>query len=435
MSETLYSLAKQTTSSTLNTPSMNTLIAMTLLAVYEIGQPNAALNALTTLSSALALMGAFQLDRMDQPNFSFTCLWLSKPKNWVVEEGRRRVAWMIVCLARWAAAITGRDFGITTRLDIEMLLPVSGKVWNTADNERPHTGLIHEFDHHNELGPFARFVEVQHFFGLVHELKQSLHTQDQHADGYEERTAELYSQIQRFIQSFPSDWDKGLSVHDERMLDPTTLCMAHCACLLLDGLHEISLSKEYQHSSCERSTLHAEELLDIAHTIQDQSHLGNFMLPHCWLLAARFRLPELVRKKGHYRGRDTDLLIKCLLTFGTCWGLQDKMLNHVASIQSSTMMFGTPLTTFDPETPDKPRLPPRQPTPVLMPGEDTNMPGSSGNVLADHTGLLRGLDENFAMDDLVVPDCHALDDSVFGSIVQWSIASWGPDKAMELMDL
>ncbi|RSL53219.1 hypothetical protein CEP54_010505 [Fusarium duplospermum] len=421
MSETLYSLAKQTTSSTLNTPSMNTLIAMTLLAVYEIGQPYAALNALTTLSSALALMGAFQLDRMDQPDFSFTCLWLSKPKNWVVEEGRRRVAWMIICLARWAAALTGQNFGISTRLDIQMLLPVSNKAWNAADNARPHTGLIHESDDHNELGPFARFVKVQHFFGLVHEQKQSLHIQDQSADGYGERTAELYSQIQRFIQSFPPDWGKGLSVHDERMLDPTTLCMAHCACLLLDGLHEISLSKEYQHSSCERSTLHAEELLDMAHTIQDQSHLGNFMLPHCWLLAARFHL-----------------LIKCLLTFGTCWGLQDRMLNHVASIQSSTMMFGTPLTTFDPETPDKPPLPPRQPTPVFMPGEDANMLSSSGNVqdqLADHTGLLRGLDENFAMDDLVVPDCHALDDSVFGSIIQWSIASWGPDKDIELMDL
>ncbi|RSL89382.1 hypothetical protein CEP52_014923 [Fusarium oligoseptatum] len=239
MSETLYSLAKQTTSSTLNTPSMNTLIAMSLLAVYEIGQPNAALNALTTLSSALALMGAFQLDRMDQPNF-----------------------------------------------------------------------FLH--------------------------LSVVIQTQELGCRG-------------------------GASP---------------------GGLDD--------------------------------------------------RLPGAVGSSYHGAGfRNFD-------PAGYSDAVPDKMLNHVASIQSSTMMFGTPLTTFDPETPDKPPLPPRQPTPALMPGEDTNMPSGSGNVrdqMADHTGLLRGLDENFAMDDLVVPDCHALDDSVFGSIVQWSIASWGPDKAIELMDL
>jgi hypothetical protein len=48
------------------------------------------------------------------------------------------------------------------------------------------------------------------------------------------------------------------------------------------------------------------------------------MLPHCLIIAARVRLPELVERRGHYRGRDMDILVKCLLSFGRNWGLQGK---------------------------------------------------------------------------------------------------------------
>lgn len=129
VSDTLYGLAKQTTTSTLLSPNMDTLIAMIMLAIYEIGQPSAALNASTTLGSALALVSAFQLVHLDDKQSPSSCQWLSKPKNWIVEEGRRRVVLMVLSLSRWVSTITGREFGLPTRTAVKLSLPVSNAVW------------------------------------------------------------------------------------------------------------------------------------------------------------------------------------------------------------------------------------------------------------------------------------------------------------------
>jgi hypothetical protein len=72
----------------------------------------------------------------------------------------------------------------------------------------------------------------------------------------------------------------------------------------------------------QRTSGHAEEILDIAYFAQLHPDSANYMLPHSLLLAARVRLAELLERKGHYRGRDMDLLITGLLTFGRHWGLE-----------------------------------------------------------------------------------------------------------------
>lgn len=46
------------------------------------------------------------------------------------------------------------------------------------------------------------------------------------------------------------------------------------------------------------------------------------MLPHPLVLAARVRLLELLERKGSYHGRDMDLIVNALHTFGKNWGMQ-----------------------------------------------------------------------------------------------------------------
>ncbi|KAJ2981628.1 hypothetical protein NQ176_g1910 [Zarea fungicola] len=430
VSDTLYGLAKQTTTSTLLSPNMDTLIAMIMLAIYEIGQPSAALNASTTLGSALALVSAFQLVHLDDKQSPSSCQWLSKPKNWIVEEGRRRVVLMVLSLSRWVSTITGREFGLPTRTAVKLSLPVSNAVWVAVEPTRPATQPITELDHCSTLGPFARFVQVQGFFHLVNSLKQSPDACD--SAEYEKTVRELHLKIQQFIQSFPWTRDQHVLPGDEHMLDPTILCLAHCACLLLLASPKCGVSVDFQRYASQRFSLHAEEMLDIAHSIQDQPHLGNYMLPDCLLLAGRVRFLDLIKQRGHYKGRDADLLVKCLLSFGKCWGLQDKMLNHITCIQSNTMTFSDPLTKFEPENEISLA---RQPTAVLVTAANKTQI-TKPSLQGDPRESLRPLvDDNLAMEDLTMPIFETADDSIFGNLLSWPAPSWDLGREVERMDV
>lgn len=80
--------------------------------------------------------------------------------------------------------------------------------------------------------------------------------------------------------------------------------------------------KDRNNFSRKRCSSDAESILDIVNTLQNQPDVGNYILPHPLVLAARVRLSELIEKKGHYRGRDMQLILDGLNQFGRNWGLQ-----------------------------------------------------------------------------------------------------------------
>lgn len=127
--EIMYSLAKQATQATLLSPNIETLNALLLQAVYEIGGPNTSLCAVSTLGSALALTAAFRLMRIDEEPFQPSVRWLQETTDWVVQEGRRRTALMALSLSQWLATITEREFGIAAASEVKLALPVSDEVW------------------------------------------------------------------------------------------------------------------------------------------------------------------------------------------------------------------------------------------------------------------------------------------------------------------
>ena len=346
--EIFYSLAKQTTQATLLTPTIHSLTALLLQAVYEIGHPNTSLNALSTLGSAIALVSAFRLMRLDEEPWRPSTKWLQKPKDWIEEEQRRRTALMTLSLSRWIAAIQGREFGIHAKSEIKLLLPVSDSDWFSGIPIRPQTDLITSMDLASTTSPLARWVQVLGLFSIVHGYKQSVSNTNSNA--HETELYKLDSKLERFIRSFPEECKQIDHVQGERLLDITTLSLAHCCCLLLHNSPPSSDMSELSQLSRQRTSAHAEDILDIASTSLDHPELGNYMLPHCHILAARVRLSELLARKGTYKGRDMKLLIKCLLTFGKRWGLQDKLALHAARIEANEVPFSEPLTTFEPTT-------------------------------------------------------------------------------------
>lgn len=122
-------------------PDMSTLVALLLQAVYEIGHPNSSVHALTTVGAALSLASAFRLLHMDEEHAEKPNRWMEKPKDWIEEEGRRRVFLMVLSLSRWMATIQQRELGFPVKKEIMAMLPVSDEEWFAAVGDLLSTKL------------------------------------------------------------------------------------------------------------------------------------------------------------------------------------------------------------------------------------------------------------------------------------------------------
>ncbi|KIW31301.1 uncharacterized protein PV07_02959 [Cladophialophora immunda] len=351
-SDIFYSLAKQSTQATFINPDMSTLTALILQAIYEIGMPNSSVHALTTVGSALSLASAFRLLRMEEQEegeSSRPNRWMDRPVDWVEEEGRRRAFLMVLSLSRWMATIQEREMGFPVKREITVMLPISDEVWFADPASRPATRPVTEpitsLLHATDAGPFARFIQALGLFAKVSDFNQTCRMRSSSENG--EELSKIDNLIQAYLGSFPNSWRSCSRLEGEYLLDPTTLALAHSALLLLH--HPIACREAHGYSKS-RCVASAEEILDVAYVIQDVPHAGNYLLPHPLVLAARVRLLELVQRKGHYRGRDMDLIVKALLTFGKYWGMQEKLTEHAGKIEANTVPFSEPLTHVIPVT-------------------------------------------------------------------------------------
>ncbi|KIX95169.1 uncharacterized protein Z520_09085 [Fonsecaea multimorphosa CBS 102226] len=349
-SEIFYSLAKQSTQATFINPDMSTLTALILQAIYEIGMPNSSVHALTTVGSALSLASAFRLLRMEEQDEgeSKPNPWMVRPVDWVEEEGRRRAFLMVLSLSRWMATIQDREMGFPVKREINVMLPISDEIWfadpASQPTTRPVTASITSLHNASDAGPFARFVQALGLFAKVNDFNQAYRLRSSGQNG--EELSRIDNIIQAYIGSFPLSW-RSSQLEGEHLLDPTTLALAHSALLLLHHPVARRESHGYSKSQCLAS---AEEILDVVYVIQDVPNAGNYLLPHPLVLAARVRLLELSQRKGHYRGRDMDLIVKALLTFGKYWGMQEKLSEHAGKIEANTVPFSEPLTHVIPAT-------------------------------------------------------------------------------------
>ncbi|KAH8819245.1 fungal-specific transcription factor domain-containing protein [Xylogone sp. PMI_703] len=344
--EIFYGLAKQATQATYMNPDISTLVALLLQAVYEIGHPNTSVHCVTTIGAALALASSFRLLRMDEEHADKRNQWIERPKNWIEEEGRRRAFLMVLSISRWGSTVQQRELGFPVKKEISVYLPISDQVWFAGGHQRPRTEPITSLSTCSDLGPFARFVQAQGLYSKVNDFNQSYPLRE--ASENERELSRIDSLIQNFIITFAPKWQDPL-LDGEHLLDPTTLAMVHCASLLLHHPIVHKYKKDRNGASRKRCSAGAENILDIIHLIHKNPKVGNYMLPHPLVIAARVRLLELLEQRGHYRGRDTDLIVSALHSLGKNWGMQEKLVDHATRLEANKMPFSEPLTAFEPK--------------------------------------------------------------------------------------
>jgi hypothetical protein len=113
--------------------------------------------------------------------YTLRAITLSEPKDFIEEEARRRLFWMIYLLDRYATIATAFEFALDDK-EIDRTLPCRDDLWiknhkvetrwfKTEDHREE--SLEHEPDHPENLGAFAHYIEILGILSKIHKfLKQ-----------------------------------------------------------------------------------------------------------------------------------------------------------------------------------------------------------------------------------------------------------------------
>ncbi|KAH6985632.1 fungal-specific transcription factor domain-containing protein [Ilyonectria sp. MPI-CAGE-AT-0026] len=113
--------------------------------------------------------------------YTLRAITLSEPKDFIEEEARRRLFWMIYLLDRYATIATAFEFALDDK-EIDRSLPCRDDLW--IKNQKVETRWFRTEGHHDEspehepdrpenLGAFAHYIEILGILSKVHKfLKQ-----------------------------------------------------------------------------------------------------------------------------------------------------------------------------------------------------------------------------------------------------------------------
>lgn len=99
---------------------------------------------------------------------------LPDPKDWIEEESRRRLFWMIYVLDRYATVATAFEFALDER-EIDRKLPCRDDFFNRNQAVETRWFMTAEknrfsFEKQENLGPFSYYVEVIGLLSRIHQF-------------------------------------------------------------------------------------------------------------------------------------------------------------------------------------------------------------------------------------------------------------------------
>ncbi|KAI0388587.1 hypothetical protein F5Y17DRAFT_452275 [Xylariaceae sp. FL0594] len=108
--------------------------------------------------------------------YTLRAMILPEPKDFIEEESRRRLFWMVYLLDRYATIATAFDFGLGDK-DIDRMLPCRDDLW--IKNQRVDTRWFnaqnpsidqadHEINRPENLGAFSYYVEILGILSRIH---------------------------------------------------------------------------------------------------------------------------------------------------------------------------------------------------------------------------------------------------------------------------
>jgi len=197
----------------LENPTVKSLQAMAILALDRVGSTNEppAWMLLAIVARSIVLLGladefTSQTSLPDKPPISITKeVILSKPKDWIEEESRRRLLWMVFLLDRLATIVTAHDFALNDK-DIKRRLPCHND--HFANNNRVVTRFFKRSEnlqeppgHDPNTDAFALYFEVLEILSRVHEFLRRTPMDISACESVRIWVAE-YNKINRYLASW-----------------------------------------------------------------------------------------------------------------------------------------------------------------------------------------------------------------------------------------
>ncbi|KAF2968290.1 hypothetical protein GQX73_g5281 [Xylaria multiplex] len=170
----------------LDNSSVKSLQALVILALDLCGSSNGppGWNIMALITRSVVQLGlAVESNSLSvSPNYAsiytLRAMVLPEPKDFVEEESRRRLFWMIYLLDRYATIATAFDFGLADK-DIDRTLPCRDDLW--IKNQKVDTRWFnaqeqssdqpeHEINRPENLGAFSYYIEILGILSKIHQF-------------------------------------------------------------------------------------------------------------------------------------------------------------------------------------------------------------------------------------------------------------------------
>ncbi|KAG8427448.1 hypothetical protein J3459_006627 [Metarhizium acridum] len=169
--------------------SVKSLQALVIVALDLVGSSNGppGWNILALMTRSVVQLGlavesnSFTVSPSYTSIYTLRAMILPEPKDFIDDESRRRLFWMIYLLDRYATIATAFEFALADK-EIDRTLPCRDDLW--MRNQRVDTKWFKAREHHGEgsaqeickpenLGPFAYYIEILGILSKIHTfLKQ-----------------------------------------------------------------------------------------------------------------------------------------------------------------------------------------------------------------------------------------------------------------------
>ncbi|KAG4026057.1 hypothetical protein MFRU_045g00030 [Monilinia fructicola] len=166
----------------LENSSVKALQALVILALDLVGSSNGppGWNLLALITRSVVQLGlavettSFSVSPNYPSIYTLRAMVLPEPENWIEEESRRRLFWMVYLLDRYATIATAFEFALDEK-EIDRTLPCRDDLWNKNQSVetrwfRTSERAEYDIDKPENLGAFSYYIEILGILSRIHKF-------------------------------------------------------------------------------------------------------------------------------------------------------------------------------------------------------------------------------------------------------------------------
>lgn len=166
----------------LENSSVKALQALVILALDLVGSSNGppGWNLLALITRSVVQLGlsvettSFSVSPHYPSIYTLRAMVLPEPDNWIEEESRRRLFWMVYLLDRYATIATAFEFALDEK-EIDRTLPCRDDLWNKNQTVqtrwfRTSERTESDIDQPENLGAFSYYIEILGILSRIHKF-------------------------------------------------------------------------------------------------------------------------------------------------------------------------------------------------------------------------------------------------------------------------